>query len=94
MDQFFVYILRCADGAYYVGSTSDVDARIEAHNAGRGPSFTASRRPVTLAYSEPFDSMAPARRREVQVKKWSRAKKDALIAGDAKQLHALSRRRE
>ncbi len=91
--EFFVYILRCADGSYYVGSTTDVAARVEAHNAGRGPRFTACRRPVTLVYSEPFDTMDQARQREIQIKKWSRAKKEALIACEMQRLHDLSRRR-
>jgi putative endonuclease len=90
---FFFYILRCADGAYYVGSTAELTARVDTHNAGRGPRYTARRRPVTLVYSERFDTMDQARRREIQVKKWSRAKKDALMPGDKHLLHELSRRR-
>jgi len=90
---FFVYILRCADGTYYVGSTTDVPARVEAHSAGRGPRFTARRRPVTLVHSEPMPTMDQARRREMQIKKWSRAKKEALIAGETHRLHELSIRR-
>ena len=90
---FSVYILRCVDGIYYVGSTSDVPGRVAAHNAGCGPRFTACRRPVTLRYSERFDTMDQARKREVQIKKWSRAKKEALIAGDLDALHNLSRRK-
>jgi len=89
---FVVYILRCADGAYYVGSTGDIRARLEAHNAGRGPRYTACRRPVELVLSERFDTMAQARQRETQLKKWSRAKKEALIAGEMHRLHDLSRR--
>jgi len=93
LDTFFLYILRCADGSYYVGSTSDPVARLEAHNAGRGPRYTACRRPVELVHSEPFETMESARHREAQLKKWSRAKKEALIAGDRERLHELSRRR-
>lgn len=92
-NRFFMYILRCADGAYYVGSTSDLPGRVEVHNTGRGPRFTTCRRPVTLVYSESFASMAEARGREVQIKKWSRQKKEALMHGDMARLHALSRRR-
>jgi len=88
-----LYILRCADGSYYVGSTTDVTERVQAHNAGRGPRFTACRRPVALVHSEPFDTMDQARQREIQIKKWSRAKKEALIAGHMQRLHDLSRRR-
>jgi len=93
MGRFFVYILVCADGAYYVGSTTDISARVATHNAGRGPRFTACRRPVILVYSEPFGTMDQARKREIQIKKWSRAKKKALIAGDIDRLHDLSLRR-
>ena len=82
-----------ADGAYYVGLTSDVPSRVEIHDAGKGPRFTAIRRPVTLAYSKPFETQAQARQREIQLKKWSRAKKEALIAGDMNRLHDLSVRR-
>jgi len=91
MGQCFVYILRCADGVYYVGSTSDPGGRLEMHNAGRGPKFTACRRPVTLVYSEAFDSMEQARQREIQIKKWSHAKKEALLVGELQRLHKLSR---
>jgi len=91
MPQFHMYILRCADGSYYVGSTSDVDARVELHNDGGGPSFTARRLPVTLVYTEPFNTMTEAREREVQIKKWSRAKKEALVVDDLMKLHRLSR---
>lgn len=94
MGQFFVYILRCADGTYYVGSTSDLPGRVETHSAGRGPRFTACRRPIQLAYSEPFDTMTEAREREAQLKRWSRAKKQALIDGDKDELRALSRCRQ
>ena len=90
---FFVYILRCADDAFYVGSTNDLSARVDTHNAGRGPRFTACRRPVTLVYSESFETMDKARQREIRIKKWSRAKKEALIAGCLDTLHSLSRRR-
>ncbi|MBI1337830.1 MAG: GIY-YIG nuclease family protein [Phycisphaera sp.] len=88
-----MYILRCADGAYYVGTTTDLDARLKTHNSGHGPQFTARRLPVTMVYSEPHENMAQARLREVQIKKWSRAKKEALIEGDTQRLRELSRRR-
>ena len=96
MIRYSVYILRCNDGTYYVGSTSDVDARVATHNQGRGPRCIASRRPVALValvYAEDFQTMAEARHREVQVKNWSRAKKEALIQGDLTALRKLSRRK-
>ena len=91
--QFSVYILRCSDGSYYVGSTTNVTARLAVHNAGSGPHFTAARRPVVLAYQESFDTAEQARQREIQLKKWSRAKKSPLIDGNLDELRALSRSR-
>ena len=90
MGIFHAYILRCADGSYYAGATSDLAGRVETHNAGRGPRFTACRRPLALVYSEPFHSMEEARQREIQIKKWSRAKKEALIAGHIGCPHKIS----
>ena len=92
--EWYIYILRCADGSYYVGHTRDVDQRVVAHNAGEGASWTASRRPVTLVYQERLESQPAAVRRERQIKKWSRAKKAALAAGDQSRLHLLSIRRK
>ena len=90
---FYVYILRCADQSFYVGQTHNIDRRVEAHNAGRGPMFTAKRRPVTLVFVEPHDTKAAAVRRERQLKGWSRKKKQALIQGDLDRLRFLSRKR-
>jgi predicted GIY-YIG superfamily endonuclease len=89
----FVYILRCADGSYYVGSTQDLQGRVATHNAGGGPPYTRRRLPVVLVYSEPFASTSHAVRRERQLKRWSRAKKAALIAGNLDKLKKLSKRR-
>ena len=89
---FYVYILRCADSSYYVGHTEDVQARVETHNLGQGAAWTAARRPVELLYQESHPNLPSAVRREVQLKKWSRAKKEALIADDRDRLKILSRR--
>jgi putative endonuclease len=89
----FVYILRCADGSYYIGATADLHDRERVHNEGHGAEYTASRRPVRLVYSESHDSWPAARDREAQLKRWSRAKKQALIDGDRDRLHALAKRR-
>ena len=78
----FVYILKCADGSYYVGCTNDLQDRERTHNEGYGAEFTASRRPVRVVSSESRECWPAARIREAQLKGWSRAKKDALIAGD------------
>jgi putative endonuclease len=91
--RFFVYILECSDGSYYVGSTSDVAERERIHNEGHGAEHTAAHRPVRLVYSESHESWPAARKRETQLKHWTRAKKDALIAGNRSTLHALAKRR-
>ncbi|MGE3193907.1 MAG: GIY-YIG nuclease family protein [Microbacteriaceae bacterium] len=77
-----MYILMCADGTYYTGSTRDLERRLEEHHAGTYPDgYTASRRPVRLAYFERFDRIDDAWARERQIHGWSRAKKRALIDG-------------
>ena len=86
---WFVYILRCRDNALYVGETNDVDLRVVRHNGGRGSRFTAQRLPVTLAFVEPHNSREAALAREKQLKRWTRAKKEALIAGDLIRLRRL-----
>ena len=88
-----VYILRCTDGSYYVGTTEDLDGRENAHNGGRGAKYTFLRRPVQLVYSESYDSLEKAIERERQLKGWNRTKKKALIDGDASRLKQLSKRR-
>lgn len=90
---FHVYLLRCADGTFYAGSCENLPARIATHNRGEGATWTAKRRPVELVYSETFPTRASAVAREQQLKRWSHAKKVALIAGDADLLRALAKRR-
>ena len=84
---FHTYILRCSDGTLYVGYTQDLDQRLATHNAGHGASYTCTRRPVHLAHSDAYATAAAALARERQLKKWSRAKKEALVAGDLGALH-------
>ncbi len=93
MNRFFVYILLCSDGSYYIGSTDDLPARVARHNRAEGAAYTACRRPVKLVYSETALAEADAVRRERQIKHWTRAKKEALIAGDKERLKSLSKRR-
>ena len=76
----FVYIVRCADGTLYTGYARDPRAREKAHNTGRGARYTAGRRPVCLVYSEAFESLGEALKREHQLKRWSRKQKEALVA--------------
>ena len=82
----FVYILRCADGSYYVGKTNDLYTRLTEHQSGVGADFTAVRRPVEMVYAEEHSTIRSAKDREVQLKRWSRAKKEALISLDSKRL--------
>jgi predicted GIY-YIG superfamily endonuclease len=76
-----VYLLRCADGTFYAGSTTDVGARAAAHNAGRGARYTSGRRPVSVVYQEECGSRSAALRRERALKRLTRSEKEALIAG-------------
>ena len=90
----FVYILRCADGSYYVGKTqATLDRRVAEHNSGLLGGYTARRRPVELIWHHDFDRFTDANAAERQIKGWSRAKKEALIAGDFELLKTLARRR-
>lgn len=88
----WVYILRCTDNTYYVGSTIDTESRLVAHQRGTIPGcYTASRRPVELVFCEEANSLEDAFRWERQLKGWSRRKKEALIAGRYDLLPGLSR---
>jgi len=88
-----VYILRCADGSYYTGSTKTVEARVWEHNnAPDEKSYTAKRRPVELVFSETYDRIVDAIARERQIKGWSRRKKEALIGRNYERLPDFSRR--
>ena len=86
---WFVYILRCADGSFYIGETNDVLSRLGRHNNGTAATHTAVRRPVQLVYIEEYSSRDDCLKRERQLKRWTRAKKEALIAGDATRLKTL-----
>ena len=89
---FYVYILRCADGHYYTGHTDDLDARIAQHQTGSIPGYTQARLPVELLWADRFPSRDQAFAVERQVKGWSRAKKEALMRGDFAALPELSRK--
>ncbi len=90
LNTYYFYILKCSDKSYYTGSTTDLKARIDRHNQGRGGTHTAKKRPVQLVHHERFSSYDDAKKRERQVKKWSRAKKEALIRGDMEKLREIS----
>jgi putative endonuclease len=88
----WMYILECADGSYYVGSTTDLERRVWEHNEGLGAKYTARRRPVKLVYAAEFATIAEAYEREKQVQGWGRAKREALIRGDYAALPELARK--
>ena len=89
----YVYMLRCADGSYYVGKTDrPLAERIGDHGAGLGGRYTSSRRPVTLVWSQDFDRYSDAVAAERQIKGWRRAKKEALIRGEWVRLPELAKR--
>ncbi|MBW1805819.1 MAG: GIY-YIG nuclease family protein [Deltaproteobacteria bacterium] len=90
----WLYILRLKSGQLYIGSTTDLDQRYKAHLAGRGCQTTKLDVPVALVYSEEFQIVTEARKREAQIKRWSRAKIEALISGDLKRLKQLSKSRK
>jgi putative endonuclease len=78
-NNWICYILRCADGTLYCGITNDVDKRILAHNAGTAAKYTRARGPVELVFMEACDNRSVASRREIAIKKLTRAEKLALI---------------
>jgi len=79
----YVYIVRCADGTYYTGWTTDVARRVKEHNAGRGARYTRQRGPVPLVYYEAQPDRSIAMKREDQIKRRGRRYKERLIQGDA-----------
>ena len=89
-----VYILACGNGSYYVGHTRDLSARLQRHQAGTGARHTAVNPPTTILYREEFATELEAIRRERQLKRWSHAKKEALITGDMDRLRILSHSRD
>lgn len=93
--QIWVYMLRCADGSYYIGKYQgdDLETRIWEHNnAHYADAYTSKRRPVECVWSEQFARFDDADACERKLKGWSRAKKEALIRGDEAALKAFSRR--
>ncbi|MEW6687134.1 MAG: GIY-YIG nuclease family protein [Candidatus Edwardsbacteria bacterium] len=78
---WFVYVLRCRDGSLYVGITNDLVGRTIEHNRGKGATFTRGRRPVALVWWEEFASKSEARKREIEIKSWSKSKKEMLVGG-------------
>ena len=94
LDGAYLYIVRCADGSFYIGTTrTELDIRIAQHNAGTFGGYTVTRRPVELVYSQWFERITDAIENERKLKGWSRAKKEALIRGDFALLKSLAKRK-
>ena len=88
----YVYMLRCADGSLYVGSTRDLFSRLHQHQEGLGAAYTRLRRPVALVWHEEHENVALAFSREKQIQNWSRVKRLALIDGDYEDLPDLAKK--
>ncbi|MEQ1736251.1 MAG: GIY-YIG nuclease family protein [Rhodoglobus sp.] len=86
------YILRCADGSYYVGSTRNLENRLWQHMTGAGAKYTSTRLPVELVFAHEFERVEEAYAREKQIQGWSRRKREALIAHATNELPRLSRK--
>jgi LAO/AO transport system kinase len=90
---FFVYMLRCSDGTYYVGHTDELERRVAQHRAGEIIGCTHERRPVELVWSQETATREEALAAELRIKGWGRAEKEALIAGDRDRIQTLARSR-
>ena len=88
----WTYLLECADGSYYTGSTTELDLRLAQHNSGRGAVYTSTRYPVSLLWAGEFEKIEEAYAFERRVHGWSRAKKLALARGEFTHLRLLSSR--
>lgn len=88
---FYVYILECSDKSYYTGHTDHLESRIAQHQLGQVDSYTASRLPFNLLFSQSFVTREEAISAERQIKGWSRAKKEAMMRGDWKKMSELAK---
>ncbi len=78
---WYLYILQCKDGSYYIGVTINIRQRLDRHNSGKGAKYTRSKRPCELVYFEECDNEVKARSREHELKKWRRDAKERLVSG-------------
>ena len=92
MTVFHVYLLACGDGSYYVGHTDSLEMRVGQHQAGVCEGYTRSRLPVALLKAEGFETRIEALSAEMQLKGWSRAKKEAWVKGDFGLLKVLAKK--
>ncbi len=87
-----MYILKCADGSFYTGSTTNLEWRLYQHEIGKGSEYTRKRLPIELVYYEKFERIDEAYAREKQIQKWSRGKKEALIKSKFGTLKKLAKK--
>ncbi|MEF8826653.1 MAG: GIY-YIG nuclease family protein [Halapricum sp.] len=78
-EDYYVYVLHCADDTFYTGYTTDIDRRVNEHEAGRGAKYTRGRTPVEVVHVESYASKSEAMSREYEIKQYSRAEKERLI---------------
>ena len=94
MKVYYVYILKCADDTYYTGFTSNLENRVEEHQQGKyEDSYTFKRKPIELVFYCEFSNVEMAIETEKQLKKWSKAKKEALINGEYEKLPNLAKKK-
>jgi putative endonuclease len=82
MARHLVYIIKCADGTYYTGYTTDLDKRLSQHNEGKGAKYTRGRSPVELVHKEEFKTRRAAMKREYEIKQLTREEKERVIEGE------------
>ena len=90
MKPFFMYMLECSDGSYYIGHTDDIEKRISEHEQGQVSGYTKTRLPIKVVYVQDFMTRDEAINAEQQIKGWSRKKKEALITSDWETIKKLS----
>lgn len=88
---YYFYILRCLDNSLYCGQTNNLPRRIKEHNENKSKSakYLRNKKPIQLVYSERYETLQEVMKREIQIKKWTKVKKEALISGDTKLLKKL-----
>ena len=91
---FWVYMLQCADRSYYVGHTDELEKRVLQHERGECGGYTSTHRPVRLVFTQAFALREEALAAELQIKGWSRKKKEALVQGDWAEMSRLAQRRK
>lgn len=78
---YYFYIAKCQDNSLYIGMTTDIETRIAKHNRGEGALWIKQHGQIKIVYTEKYETYLEAHRRELQIKKWSRKKKENLIRG-------------